>query len=146
VLLKELAMNRTIRFGISLPRSLLSSFDRLISRKGYANRSEAIRDLIRKYLVEREWEGGKKETVGTVTLVYDHEKKDLGSVLTSLQHRHTDSVVSVLHVHLDARNCLEVVVMKGKPARIRRIGDKLISTKGVKYGKLTAATIGENLS
>lgn len=139
-------MNQTIRFGISLPQSLLSRFDRLISRKGYANRSEAIRDLMRKYLVEQEWESGEKETVGTVTLVYDHEKRDLGSVLTGLQHRHTDSVISVLHVHLDAHNCLEVVVMKGKPARIRRIGDKLISTKGVKYGKLTAATIGENLT
>lgn len=102
--------------------------------------------MIRKYLVEREWEDGKKETVGTVTLVYDHEKRDLGRALTGLQHRHTDSVISVLHVHLDARNCLEVVVMKGKPSRIKRIGDKLISTKGVKYGKLTAATIGENLS
>lgn len=139
-------MNQTIRFGTSLPQNLLSRFDRLTARKGYANRSEAIRDLIRAYLVEGQWESGEKETVATVTLVYDHEKRDLGNVLTSLQHRHTDSVISVLHVHLDAHNCLEVVVIKGTPRRIKRISDKLISTKGVKYGKLTAATIGADLN
>jgi CopG family nickel-responsive transcriptional regulator len=139
-------MNHTIRFGTSLPQKLLSRFDRLTARRGYANRSEAIRDLIRAYLVEGQWESGEKETVGTVTLVYDHEKRDLGNVLTGLQHRHTDSVISVLHVHLDTHNCLEVVVIKGTPRKIRRISDKLISTKGVKYGKLTAATIGEDLN
>lgn len=139
-------MDQTIRFGISLPKSLLYRFDRLISFRGYSNRSEAIRDLIREYLVEREWETGKKETVGTVNLVYDHHKRELDKVLTNLQHQHCDSIISALHIHLDRNNCLEVVVVKGKSTRIKKIADKLISTKGVKYGKLTAATIGENLA
>ncbi len=139
-------MDQTIRFGISLPESLLSRFDRLISFRGYSNRSEAIRDLIREYLVEREWEIGKKETVGTVNLVYDHHKREIDKVLTNLQHQHCDSIVSAMHIHLDRNNCLEVVVVRGKSTRIKKIADKLISTKGVKYGKLTAATIGENLA
>jgi CopG family nickel-responsive transcriptional regulator len=139
-------MSQTIRFGISLPQSLLSRFDRLISSKGYANRSEALRDLIREYLVEREWEGGGKETVGTVSLVYDHHKRDLSNVLTDLQHQHSHSIISVLHVHLDKHNCLEVAVIKGKPSKIRTIADRLISTKGVNYGKLTMATIGKSLT
>jgi CopG family nickel-responsive transcriptional regulator len=139
-------MDQTIRFGISLPESLLSRFDRLISFKGYSNRSEAIRDLIREYLVEGEWEKGKRETVGTVNLVYDHHKRELDKVLTDLQHQYYDSIISALHIHLDRNNCLEVVVVRGKSTRIRKIADKLISTKGVKYGKLTAATIGKNLT
>ncbi len=139
-------MDQTIRFGISLPGSLLSRFDRLISFKGYSNRSEAIRDLIREYLVEGEWEKGEKETVGTVSLVYDHQKRELDKVLTDQQHQHYDSIISALHIHLDRNNCLELVVVKGKSTQIRRIADRLISTKGVKYGKLTTATIGENLS
>jgi CopG family nickel-responsive transcriptional regulator len=139
-------MNSTIRFSISLPQSLLSRFDGLISKRGYANRSEAIRDLIREHLVEREWEQGKKVTVGAVSLVYDHHKRELDQVLTELQHRYFDSIISALHVHLDRHNCLEVVVVRGKSERIKKIADRLISTKGVKYGKLTAATVGEDLT
>ncbi len=139
-------MSQTIRFGISLPKSLLARFDRLISFRGYANRSEAIRDLIREYLVEREWEQGEKTTVGTVSLVYDHHKRELDKSLTDLQHQHYDSVISALHVHLDKHNCLEVVVLRGKSNNIRKIADSLISTRGVKYGKLTLATTGENLA
>jgi CopG family nickel-responsive transcriptional regulator len=139
-------MSPTIRFSISLPQRLLSRFDQLISQKGYANRSEAIRDLIREHLVEREWELGEKVTVGAVSLVYDHHKRELDKVLTDLQHQYCDSIISALHVHLDRHNCLEVVVVRGKSGQIRKIADKLISTKGVKYGKLTAATIGEDLN
>jgi CopG family nickel-responsive transcriptional regulator len=139
-------MSSTIRFSISLPQSLLSRFDGLISKKGYANRSEAIRDLIREHLVEREWEQGEKVTVGAVSLVYDHHKRELDRVLTDLQHQYFDSIISALHVHLDRHNCLEVVVVRGKSEKIKKIADQLISTKGVKYGKLTAATVGEDLT
>jgi CopG family nickel-responsive transcriptional regulator len=139
-------MSSTIRFSISMPQSLLSRFDRLTSKQGYANRSEAIRDLIREHLVEREWELGEKVTVGAVSLVYDHHKRELDKVLTDLQHQYFDSIISALHVHLDRHNCLEVVVVRGKSERIIKIADRLISTKGVKYGKLTAATVGEDLS
>jgi CopG family nickel-responsive transcriptional regulator len=139
-------MNSTIRFSISLPQSLLSRFDGMISKKGYANRSEAIRDLIREHLVEREWEQGEKVMVGAVSLVYDHHKRELDRVLNDLQHQYFDSIISALHVHLDRHNCLEVVVVRGKSERIKKIADRLISTKGVKYGKLTAATIGEDLT
>lgn len=139
-------MNDTVRFGISLPRRLLTNFDRLISTKGYANRSEAIRDLIREHLVEHEWEKGEKETVATINIVYDHRKRDLPNSLIRSQHKHHHFVSSVLHTHLDENNCLEVAVVKGKPTIIKKIADKLISTKGVKFGKLTPATLGKDLT
>lgn len=139
-------MNDIVRFGISLPKGLLRNFDRLISIKGYANRSEAIRDLLREHLVEQEWEKGEKETVATISIVYDHRKRELANTLISLQHQHHPSILSVLHTHLDEHNCLEVAVVKGKPKKIKKIADKLISTKGVKFGKLTPATLGKDLN
>jgi CopG family nickel-responsive transcriptional regulator len=99
-------MGETIRFGISIDDKLLKSFDHLIEEKGYLNRSEAIRDLIRASLVELKWENGDEDTVGTVTLVYDHHVHDLADKLTEQQHAHHDQIVSSLHVHLDAHNCL----------------------------------------
>ncbi len=133
------------RFGISLDRELLKNFDQLIARKGYTNRSEAIRDLIRDSLVQDEWEGGGKETVGTITIVYAHDTRELTEVLTDLQHHFYTSIVSTLHVHLDEHNCLEVLVVKGKGKDIKKIADRLIGTRGVKHGKLTATTTGKEL-
>jgi CopG family nickel-responsive transcriptional regulator len=135
----------TTRFGISLDGGLLGRFDRLIARKGHANRSEAIRDLIRDALVKEEWEAGDAETVGTITLVYSHDTRELADTLTELQHRHHRAVVSSMHIHLDGHNCLEVLVVKGKGAEIRNIADRLIGTKGVKHGKLTVATTGRHI-
>jgi CopG family transcriptional regulator, nickel-responsive regulator len=134
------------RFGISIDAGLLESFDRLLEKKGYRNRSEAIRDLIRAALVEEEWQQAESETVGTVTLVYNHHTRDLADKLTEHQHSHHEEIVSALHVHLDAHYCLEVVVVRGQAARVRRLADELIGTKGVKHGKLVMSTTGRELS
>ena len=133
------------RFGISLDSSLLKNFDRHISKKGYANRSEAIRDLIRDSLVKEEWEYGEKETVGAITIVYSHDTRELTDTLTDIQHNFHTSIVSSMHVHLDHHNCLEVIIVKGKGKEIKKIADRLIGTKGVKHGKLSLTTTGKYL-
>ncbi|MBI5749977.1 MAG: nickel-responsive transcriptional regulator NikR [Nitrospinae bacterium] len=134
------------RFGISLDEGLLKRFDRLISEKGYANRSEAIRDLIRDSLVKDEWEEGTKEAVGTITLVYSHHTRELPDTLADLQHHFYTSIVSAMHVHLDKHNCLEVLVVRGKARDIKKIADRLIGTKGVKHGKLSVTTTGREMT
>lgn len=134
-----------IRFGISLDAILLKKFDGLIRKKGYANRSEAIRDLFRDSLVAEEWEGTALETVGTITIVYDHEKRQLPDLLTRLQHRHHDIIISSMHIHLDEHNCLEIIAVKGKGEAIKKIADRLIGAKGVKHGKLSLTTTGKGL-
>jgi CopG family transcriptional regulator, nickel-responsive regulator len=133
------------RFGISLENSLLERFDARIKKKGYANRSEAIRDLIRDSLVSEEWESTTEETVGTLTIVYSHDIRELTDTLTDLQHHHHSSIISSMHVHLDEHNCLEVIIVKGKAKDIKSIADRLIGTKGVKHGKLTVTTTGKHL-
>ena len=136
---------RTTRFGVSLDDRLLRRFDSAIDRKGYATRSEAIRDLIRDALVGEEWADDARETVGTLTLVYDHGTHELTERLTDLQHSFHKQVISALHVHLDAHNCLEVLVLRGKAGEIRRRADLLVSVKGVKHGKLTMTSTGREL-
>jgi len=106
-----------VRFGISLDNILLERFDSLIGKKGYANRSEAIRDLIRDSLVMDEWESRIAETVGTITIVYSHDKRELTDTLTELQHHYFSSIISSMHIHLDEHNCLEVIVVKGSETR-----------------------------
>lgn len=138
-------MGETIRFGVSIDEQLLGRFDQLIEEKGYVTRSEAIRDLIRAALVELKWEGGEEETVGTVTLVYNHHVRDLSDKLTEQQHAHHDQIVSALHVHLDAHNCLEVLVLRGKAREVKKIADELIGVKGVKHGKLVMSDTGHEL-
>jgi len=133
------------RFGVSLDKRLLAKFDRLNERKGYANRSEAIRDLIREGLVREQWELGDTEAVGTLTLVYDHETRELEERLTELQHAHFQAIVSTLHVHLDAHHCLEVLILRGKAALLKSIADRLIGTRGVKHGTFSATAEGEAL-
>jgi len=133
------------RFGVSLDSLLLKRFDSLINKKGYPNRSEAIRDLIRDSLVKEEWEDSSRETVGTITIVYSHDKRELTDALIDFQHNFYTSVLSSLHIHLDEHNCLEVIVVKGKGEDIKKIADKLIGTKGVKHGKLSLATTGKHL-
>ena len=138
-------MGEICRFGVSIDEKLLDNFDKLIGEKGYVNRSEAIRDLIRASLVELKWEAEEEETVGTVTLVYNHHVRDLSDKLTEHQHAHHDNIVSTLHVHLDAHNCLEVLVVRGAAKVVKKIADELIGVKGVKHGKLVMTTTGEEL-
>jgi CopG family nickel-responsive transcriptional regulator len=154
-------MGETVRFGLSMDSELLEKFDKLISKKGYPNRSEAVRDLVRNQLVEEEWESAGpalsrspersegevegKEIVGTITLVYNHETRDLADKLTDLQHHLHLLIISTLHVHLDEHNCLEVLVVKGKSSEVKRAADRLIGTKGVKHGKLIMTTTGKEV-
>ena len=130
------------RIGVAIDSDLLEKFDRLIGQRGYTNRSEAFRDLIREELVQKNWESPDSEVVGTVTLVYDHHVRLLSEKLTDMQHDHHKQVLSTLHVHLDHDNCLEVIVVKGKAANVQSIAEKLISTKGVKHGALDSYDFG----
>jgi CopG family transcriptional regulator, nickel-responsive regulator len=127
---------RLIRFGVSMEESLLEEFDLLCKLKGYSNRSEAIRDILRDQLVENEVQGEKADAVGTVTILYSHHQRELEGKLTEYQHSHLHAVISALHVHLDHHLCLEVLVLRGKTGVIKKIADGLIATKGVKHGKL----------
>lgn len=139
-------MCKIIRFGVAMDKVLLEKFDRLLTGKGYKNRSEAIRDLVRNNLVEEEWKTVNKETVGTVTIVYTHTVRELSDILTELQHHYHSEIISCMHVHLDAHNCLEVLAVKGKAEKIKKIAGRLISTKGVKHGKLVMTTTGKDIS
>ena len=138
-------MSKIIRFGVAMDHKLLDKFDYLIIKKGYPNRSEAIRDLVRSNLVEEEWKTGNKETVGTITIVYSHSLREITDILTELQHHYHAEIISCMHVHLDAHNCLEVLAVKGKVGNIKKIADRLIATRGVKHGKLVMTTTGKEL-
>jgi CopG family nickel-responsive transcriptional regulator len=130
-------MANLLRFGVSMEKALLVQFDKLIGRKGYSNRSDAIRALIRSMLLEtRMEENPAGEVLGTITLVYDHGSRDLPTRLTDLQHHHHRTIVSTLHVHFDAHNCLEVLVVRGSQKEVHAIADSLIGTRGVHQGRL----------
>ena len=139
-------MGKLTRFGVSLDEELLEPFDALCAVKGYSNRSEAIRELIRKALVAEEWQQADGQGAGTLTLVYDHHKNDLARRLTQMQHDEHDIIIATLHVHLDHHNCLEVLILKGEAARVRALADKLISCKGVKHGTFSGTTTGQDLA
>lgn len=138
-------MGNIIRFGVAMPKDLLNKFDSLTLKKNYPNRSQALRDLARCALVEEEWKLENKETVGTITIVYNHHFKEISDVLTDLQHHYCREIISCLHVHLDRENCLEVLVLKGRSRKIKDIADRLIATKGIKHGKLIRTTTGKEL-
>lgn len=133
------------RFSVSLPARLAAELDTMMREKGYDNRSLAIADMIRNELVEHRQHHGDQEIAGTITLVYDHHKRHLQSLLTDLQHDHTECIISTLHVHLDHDNCLEVLIVRGPASRIKTIADALIAAKGVKHGKLTITSTGHDL-
>jgi len=134
-----------VRFGVSIPEELLEKFDRIIEEKGYVNRSEAIRDLIRDFIVRYEWEVGDEEVARTITMLYNHDEADVVKELLDLQHEYLEEIVSSIHVHMDEHNCLEVVIVKGKATRIKEIADRLLSLKGVKHGKLVMTGTGKEL-
>lgn len=128
------------RIGVAIDSDLMEKFDQHIERRGYTNRSEAFRDLIRDELIAEHGNAPSAPVVGTLTLIYDHHVRTLSEKLTSMQHEHHDSIISTLHVHLDHNNCLEVLVLKGKSSEVRLLADRLISTKGVRHGKLTVTS------
>src|ERR1051325_8756961 len=138
-------MGELSRIGVAIDTELLEKFDALIAQRGYTNRSEAFRDLIRDDLVEKQWEAPDSNVVGAVTLVYDHHVRMLNEKLTDIQHDHHHVILSTLHVHLDHDHCLEVLVVRGRSAEVRKVADTLISTKGVKHGRLTITSSGTEL-
>jgi CopG family nickel-responsive transcriptional regulator len=130
-------MAEMTRVSISLESALLEAFDRLISGKGYTNRSEAIRDLIRDRLVRDEARQIRGEQVAVVTLVYDHHARELAARLIDKQHHHHNLVVSSMHVHLGQRHCLEVSILRGPGTQVTHLGEELLATKGVLHGEIT---------
>jgi len=137
-------MSKVTRFGISIDEKLLRKFDAFIRKRKYSNRSEAIRDLIRRNFVEEEWEKGK-EVVGSISLVYDHHKRELVERLTELQHIFHNLIISTQHIHLDYNNCFEIIVVKGRAEETRELAQKMQATKGVKYLSLNASTTGKEI-
>jgi CopG family transcriptional regulator, nickel-responsive regulator len=132
------------RFGVSMDERVLAALDALVTRRQYANRSEALRDLIRGEQVRESWEHQSGPVVATLTLVYDHHVREVGERLVSLQHDHEDLVHSTMHVHLSHHMCLEVIVLKGKAKAVQQLADRLTAARGVKHGRLVATT-GEDL-
>jgi CopG family nickel-responsive transcriptional regulator len=129
------------RFGVSLPESLIRRFDRLIREKQYPNRSEAIRDLIRKQLIEEEIKRDQP-AVGVLHLLYNHHQRELSDRLNSIQHQHFSLIISTTHVHLNSDNCLEVILLKGRAEEIKHLADKMIALKGVKHGQVYLTAYG----
>ena len=136
-------MSRLMRFGVSMDEQVLKALDEIVEQRHYANRSEAIRDLVRGEQVREDWEKGRGPVVGTLTLVYDHHVSEVNERLVNLQHDHEQMVHSTMHVHLSHRMCLEVIVLRGKPREIRDLADRLIAARGVKHGRLTATAAKE---
>ena len=138
-------MAELARIGIAISEDLLEEFDKLIERRGYTNRSEAFRDLIRNELVDEISSSPDSEVYGTVTLIYDHHARLLPDKLNDLQHHYHNAIMSSVHVHLDHDNCLEVILVRGKSALVQKLADSLIAMKGVKHGRLMLTTSGRHL-
>lgn len=132
------------RFSISLEDNLLEIFDRHIKSRSYNNRSEAIRDLIRKAFVKEEWEADK-QVMGVISLVYDHHQHKLQEKVTEVQHDYHHHIVSTTHVHMDHNNCLEVIIVRGKAKEVQDLADHLIALKGVRDGNLAMSSTGKAL-
>jgi len=138
-------MERIVRFSTTIAPKSLERFDEILEERGYANRSEGIRDLIRNFIVASEWEREESEAVGSLTLLYDHDVRGVSDKLVELQHTHHTSILSSMHVHLDEHNCLEVLIIRGKAKEIKKISDALIASRGVKHGKLVMTSTGKEL-
>ncbi len=138
-------MNNLIRFGVSIDQKLLKQFDSIITEKGYVNRSEAIRDLIRDMLVSEDIANPDAESIGTLTLVYSHDVRELSEKLNEIQHHNHKIIVSTTHIHLDEHNCLEVLILRGKTKDVSLIADRLLSVKNVRHGKLSITSAAKNI-
>ncbi len=132
------------RFSVSLEDQLLRQFDRFMGAHRYVNRSEAVRDLIRKALVREDWEHDR-DVVGVISLVYDHHQRQLQDKLTEIQHAFHHDVISTTHIHLNHDDCLEVIIVRGKASRVCRLSDQLIALRGVKDGSLSMSGAGPHL-
>lgn len=138
--------NDLMRFSVAMPEDLLIRFDRLVARRGLAkNRSEVVRDLVRDALVEDSCALPGAEVMGTLTIVFDHHASDLQEKLHTIQHDYFDSIVSSMHVHVDAHTCLEVIVLRGETGLVQDIANLILGTKGVQNGKLVVTTTGRSI-
>ncbi len=135
--------NQLIRFGVSMGKDLLGEFDSLCKAKGYENRSEAIRDMIRNLLIENQLKEENTEAVGTLTLVYNHHQRELEEKLTEYQHNHLNEIITSVHIHLTSHLCLEVLLLRGKAKEIKKVADGLIAAKGVRHGRLVMTAVSQ---
>ncbi|MFK2825366.1 nickel-responsive transcriptional regulator NikR [Bacillus sp. B190/17] len=131
------------RFGVSMEGGLLRKFDHLIKQRGYENRSEAVRDLIRDSLIQQSWEDNEQIVAGSILLFYNHHQRNLLEELMHIQHSMHDYILATTHLHLDHDNCLEIIIVRGKAKDIRQLSHNLTSLKGVDYGKFTVAPVGK---
>jgi CopG family nickel-responsive transcriptional regulator len=138
-------LGKTARFSVSVNNRLLKRFDEVIEKKKYTNRSKAIRDLIRTFLIEREWEKTEGEVMGTLTVLYDHDISGIIEKLTFFQHERHPNIISSMHIHLDKHNCMEIIAIRGLPQEVKEISNGLISCKGVKHGKLVMSSLGKEV-
>ena len=129
-------VEKITRFGVSIEPDLLKKFDKMIKKEGYTNRSEALRDMIRKNLIFEKNKDPNVNAIGTLTILYDHHSGNLTNKLLGLQHDHHNEILSTTHIHIDHYNCLEVLVLKGKTGRIQKLADNIKSLKGIKHGEL----------
>ncbi len=127
---------KIVRFGVSIEPDLIKKFDIMIKKEGYTNRSEALRDLIRKNLIKHDNKNPNTKSIGTLTMIYDHHTGNLTNKLLDLQHDHHNEILSTTHIHIDHHNCLEVLVLKGKTGNIKKLADNIKSLKGIKHGEL----------
>lgn len=134
------------RFSVCLQPDLLRDLDAMVRERGYDSRSQAIADMVRDQLIEHRQRLDSHEIAGTITLVYDHHKRNLQELLTAIQHDHHHLILSTVHVHLDHDNCLEVLLVRGKASEVRAIADELTAAKGIKHGKLTITTTGKDIA
>lgn len=135
-----------VRFSVTAPDDLLRRFDEQIARRGdVANRSEAVRDLIRASIAKEQMRTPDEQVIGSLTMIYDHHTGDLTRRLDEVQHDYTDEIVSTMHVHLDHHNCLEILALKGRGKRVYELADRLLGLRGVKHVELTCAATKQSL-
>lgn len=137
-------MSELIRLSLSIENALFEKFEKLVEKHKYANRSEFIRDMIRDRLVTEEWQG-EHEVLGTITLIYDHHKRELSEKLTDLQHHHHNMVLASTHLHLTKDICAEMIMLKGRADSVNELTDKLRQQRGVLHASLTMSSTGINL-
>jgi len=133
-------MEKITRFGVSIEPDLLKKFDRIMKKKGYTNRSEAIRDIIREHLVVEHTQDPLGEVIGTLTMIYDHHTGPLVERLLEIQHDHYQEILTSTHIHIDHNTCLEVLVLRGKTQNIRKLADTIKALKGIKHGELVTTS------
>ncbi len=137
-------MSTLTRFGVSLEKELLIKFDKRLKEKQYKNRSEAIRDLIREDLVKKQWQQGS-EIAGTITIIYNHHKRELVNRIMDIQHDFGGIIISTQHIHLDHHNCLEIIAVKGRPNQAEKLADTLHAVKWVKHVALGMSSTGMDI-